>query len=539
MKLSREQALRYFESRLGQLRKSGATWMASCPWHGPDRNPSMSLDFDKNVFHCHACKEGGNIVQMEAKLNGLSKEQAMRAVAEFAGIPQEALPFDSNRTHEATYVYRDEHGVPLYEIRRFRFADGKKKFTFAKQDGKGWIYSSKGQKIVPYRLNELIVARQVFIVEGEKAADCLAEKLTEAGLAGVSVTSNPFGAGNWRPEFAPFFAGRDVAILPDNDEVGAKHAEAVAGNVAQYARAVKVVPLPDLEPKGDVVDFFAAGKTLEDVRKAVGQAPNWRPSEQRSGLLIPAHQFCSTIHDEIEWLVEGVIQLGANGIIAADPKGGKSWCAADLALAISTGGNWLGFACRQMPVALVSREDNPALTGWRLKHLAAARGIDIPCNLFVNSRSQSPQFMLTNTDQLAEMKAAIKQLDPGLIILDVFNVLHDADENDQTDIRKVLDAAAQLASGPQCSVCIVHHFRKSGAGDTSMTQQLRGSSAIAGWVEWLMGISLAEAGQKTRRAEFELKAAMSPEPVFFTIESNEQSAWLQVQQKAMAASWRN
>lgn len=52
-----------------------------------------------------------------------------------------------------------------------------------------------------------------------------------------------------------------------------------------------------------------------------------------------------------------------------------------------------------------------------------------------------------------------------------------------------------------------------------MTQRLRGSSAIAGWAEWLIGISMADEETKTRRMEFELKAAQPPDPIFYRIDS--------------------
>jgi hypothetical protein len=50
-----------------------------------------------------------------------------------------------------------------------------------------------------------------------------------------------------------------------------------------------------------------------------------------------------------------------------------------------------------------------------------------------------------------------------------------------------------------------------------MTQRLRGSSAIAGWAEWLIGLTLVDEVQKIRRMEFELKAAQPPDAIGFKI----------------------
>ena len=59
-----------------------------------------------------------------------------------------------------------------------------------------------------------------------------------------------------------------------------------------------------------------------------------------------------------------------------------------------------------------------------------------------------------------------------------------------------------------------------------MTQRLRGSGAIAGWAEWLIGISMTDEETKTRPMDFELKAAQPPDSVYYRIESDAVSAKL-------------
>lgn len=59
--------------------------------------------------------------------------------------------------------------------------------------------------------------------------------------------------------------------------------------------------------------------------------------------------------EEIEWLVRGVIQRGANGFICSNPKAGKSWLGVDLALSLALGGPWVDFLVpRRVKVALVT-----------------------------------------------------------------------------------------------------------------------------------------------------------------------------------------
>ena len=211
------------------------------------------------------------------------------------------------------------------------------------------------------------------------------------------------------------------------------------------------------------------------------------------------------------------------------PKGGKSWAAADLAISLALGSDWLGFRVpRPVRVALISREDNPSLTGWRIKHLFAGKSCTDPgrieTNLYIKSRKQSAELMLDNTEQVSELLAALKDLRAEFCIFDVFNVLHAADENDAQEMRAILRQLSRIQAEIGCACAVIHHWNKSDQG--SMTQRLRGSSAIAGWAEWLVGISMADEETKTRRMEFELKAAQPPDAIYYRIESTESASRL-------------
>ncbi len=234
--------------------------------------------------------------------------------------------------------------------------------------------------------------------------------------------------------------------------------------------------------------------------------------EDNARLLVPAKEFVNTLPDQIDYLVDGFIQRGANGAIAALSGAGKSWVGIDLALAVASGSDWMGHACRQAPVAIISREDNPALTGWRMRRLMQGRGLwGEPENLWVNSRNQSPEFYLDNPRQVGEMRRRLQQLQPELVILDVLNAMHSADENDQREMRRIVMNASRLTESiPNCSLAVIHHFNKAESG--SLRTRMRGSSAIAGWCEWIFGIRVSDPRTQPviREAEYDSKAGSSP-----------------------------
>jgi len=109
-------------------------------------------------------------------------------------------------------------------------------------------------------------------VEGERDADNLAR-------LGVAATTNPGGAGKWRPEYSEPLRDRDVVILPDNDEPGRKHAQQVEQRLKGIAASVRSVRIPGLPEKGDVSDYLAEGGTVEELRAIVAGSTTTPPEE--------------------------------------------------------------------------------------------------------------------------------------------------------------------------------------------------------------------------------------------------------------------
>jgi len=520
-----DQVRRYFEARLqGQRLSHRQELMVHCLFHD-DRNPSLSINMEKGLWRCHAgCGEGG-ILDFEEKFSNCDRQTAKATVAELMGEKQ---LFSRAQKPEAIYPYHDAQGRVVFEKVRY---PGKRFLQRRPTDKGGYDYKLGDLKKPLYRLPGLLVANEIFVCEGEKDADNVLaafakEKLPES--VRIAATTNFDGAGKWKEHYGPFFAGKKVVIFPDQDEIGRKHAEQVAASLFPFACGIKVVNLPGLPDKGDVSDFLEH-HSAADLVAEIKKTPQWCPSDSRRKLFVSAATFVSQAPEQVDWLVEGIIERGANGFFSAVPKGGKSWAAVDLAISLALGCNWLGFRVPEaVRVAVISREDNPSLTAWRIRHLSACRrGVNLgllDTNLYVNSRQQSPELMLDNPEQMTELLADLRSLKPRFAIFDVFNVLHCADENDNQEMRTILRQLSTIQAEIGCGIGVVHHYNKADQG--SMTQRLRGSSAIAGWAEWLIGISMADENTKTRRMEFELKAAQPPDPIYFRIDSSAESTKL-------------
>jgi len=180
---------------------------------------------------------------------------------------------------EATYPYRDENGLLLFEVVRYE----PKHFQQRRPDGKGgWIWNLHGVRRVLYRLPELLAAdpaQWVHVVEGEKDADAVRE-------LGLVATTNPGGARRWHLVDDSPLRGRRVAVIADKDETGRQHAEDVARRLLGKAAEVRLLEMPGDEVK-DVSDWIALqeGEKEEVARKLIGiveATPEWTGSCEKA-----------------------------------------------------------------------------------------------------------------------------------------------------------------------------------------------------------------------------------------------------------------
>ncbi|MFX1487299.1 MAG: hypothetical protein ACFFBS_09445, partial [Promethearchaeota archaeon] len=238
-------------------------YIAWCVFHkdGEGKPPHKpNLHFGFKGFNCFACGEKGTLRKLAAHLGIVDDSK------------KDGVEFQNSGDFENIYDYCDEEGQLLFQVVRKQG----KKFFQRRPDGKGgWIWDLEGVRRVLYNLSQLINKSDevVFIVEGEKDADVLIK-------LGLLATTNSGGADQWRQEYNEFLKGREIVILPDNDEPGLKHAKRIAKSLHNVVRSTKLVELPGLIPKGDVSDWLTSGHTIDDLLDVVSQTEHWKPSNE-------------------------------------------------------------------------------------------------------------------------------------------------------------------------------------------------------------------------------------------------------------------
>jgi energy-coupling factor transporter ATP-binding protein EcfA2 len=262
---------------------------------------SLAIDTDKNTFFDHESNEGGGVLDLILRhdgiatrsqavdwlkehgialpaANGLQARMAQRRKEAMAARAAEKTVTDRVESTVtatakkpvkarviATYDYRAEDGSLLFQVQRFE----PKKFVQRRPAGDGWEYKVQGTRQVPYRLPELVAAplsSAIYIVEGEKDADRLA-------ALGLVATCNAGGAGKWKSCHSEHLKDRTVILIPDNDDAGREHVQKVAKSLKGIAAHIRIMELPGLPEKGDVSDWLDAGGTREQLTSTPTVSP--------------------------------------------------------------------------------------------------------------------------------------------------------------------------------------------------------------------------------------------------------------------------
>jgi putative DNA primase/helicase len=236
------------------------SYQCVCPVHKDSKaSLTISLNNGKLLLHCHAgCKTEDILKAVELTFNDIGDHETPHW--------KERLEYSKGRKIEAIYNYCDESGKYLYSKIRF---EGKE-IIYAYIDQKNDTYTlGRGSKqTVLYNLKKLIKAISdgypVYIVEGEKDADTL-------NRLGYTATT-PGGVGDWKKEFASYFTGAKVVILPDNDTPGLELKDRIMRDLKHYAHSISWT-LTSRTEKGDVTDYVVKeNHPNEDLKALVSAA---------------------------------------------------------------------------------------------------------------------------------------------------------------------------------------------------------------------------------------------------------------------------
>ena len=454
---------------------------------------SKELDLQKSTYYDFELGEGGGVVDIvrnygKVTISGsvaetLEKEFGIQRQTQKSLVPKQYI--------SKIYEYYNADGELGYQILRYE----PKTFRQRRPDGKGgWLNSVKDVEPLPYNLMGIMQNPDapIFIVEGEKAADALIK-------IGFVATTNSGGAGNFKPELADYFDGRNVVILPDNDNAGQEHADKVKRTLWGRASKIKVVSLSGLPPKGDVVDWLAQGNDAATLGEAVAKAsavteadisapePDALPEivADADGAQIVPFEVMTTNQlkamPPVTWAVDGLVTLHGFTVMYGAPASGKSFLAIDMALSIANGLAWQNRAVRRGSVLYIAGEGVGGM-GKRVRAWEAWHGKHDTANLYVLPTAVN----FRDEADIARLKCTIDSIGEQftMVVVDtVARALLGGEENSATDMGLFVDACDQIKAHTGSALLAVHHAGK----DTA--KGMRGSSSLLGGVDAAMSIT--------------------------------------------------
>ena len=479
---------RHFDIRPGQ---PGPWVKARCPLSSrhkhKDRNPSLGCNVETGGLKCHGCGLAGDIFKLWQSL----------------GLPQSPSGLNGAGSDPAGYLkkytYRTAGRSVAYEV--FRMPD--KQFPVKSPKG----YGLKGVERVPYRLPEMVAVTDtdIFCCEGEKDADT---------VAAMGFTATATVGGSSRTDFskeALYFKGRHCIILPDADKPGRTYADNLAAALAPYARSVKILQLPDLEPDSgqDVTDWAGKFDTLTDAGEElsrladqaveIGLQESPEPEVLEAVKPLPYFSVQKIAALEIppqKWIVRDLIPAGEIGICYGDAKAGKSLLLYCMGLHIERREPWLQmFETEHVRTLFLAREDPARRIQKRQEEMLSGYG-------FTEQEKETFFFVMREPFDLMEERdfasllQTIEETGAELVILDVLGkMIGGVEENSAKDFARVVKALEVLRDfrpEPLTILC-VDHTRKTppgSSGDTEISpHDLKGTALKRGAADFLISFS--------------------------------------------------
>jgi RecA-family ATPase len=460
----------------------------------------------------HEAGQGGGVLDLVQTQKQLANGEALNWLRAERLLPTREEPTRKDGQIAASYNYHDHHGTLVFQVVR----KVPKAFVQRRPNGNGgWIWNLNGVERVPYRLPELLRAAPltpVFICEGEKDCDALHERCLVA-------TTNPEGAGKWQPDMSAHLLGRDVVILPDNDQAGEQHAKDVAGKLHGIARSIRILRLPGLPAKGDVVDWLACGGTADDLERLAAEAPTYEPERKPNGqdwhgdagetgqrtqdkpqtciirVIYPTGLACVPVPPRL-WIVQDWLPIGTVTGNYGDGGVGKTLLSQVLQTSCATHIPWvgqvalqcksLGLYCEDSEEELHRRQDDiNAVFGLTYSHLADMRWISgvgddwTLVNFTADGRMQT-------TERWNSLVHEVKACGARLVLLDTAADLFGGNENDRGQVRRFISLLAGLARDIDGAVLLNCHPSRSGlasgnldGGSTAWSNSFRSRWSLA------------------------------------------------------------
>jgi RecA-family ATPase len=169
---------------------------------------------------------------------------------------------------------------------------------------------------------------------------------------------------------------------------------------------------------------------------------------------------------ERQWLVPKLVPGKTVTLLSGDGGTGKSLVALQLAIAVSTGSEWLGMKVQSGNVVVISAEDDEDEIHRRMSDIlrALGKGFHDCSNLTLRSLAGEDALLAVEAENVLkpsplfnELEQCAQENEPALIVIDTLADVFPSNENDRAKARQFIGITRGLAMRNNCAVIILAH----------------------------------------------------------------------------------
>jgi AAA domain-containing protein/uncharacterized protein DUF3854 len=331
-------------------------------------------------------------------------------------------------------------------------------------------------------------AKPLVVTEGEfKTLSAFQHGLLCVGLTGVwGWKTKADGTSQTIPDLELInVRGRAATIVFDSDvslNGQVKRARHALGKEL-YKRGASTVYIVDLPASNGAKVGLDDYLKSEGLDAYLGLDVFAQPPTDIPPFLEPISTLLSAPEEPLEWGIEGMQPVGANGWRIAPPKVGKSWGMIEECYCLATAQPVYGHfrVPRQRRVMMIEEEDPKRRVKRRLERIINAHGGRAPSDEFFKV-SIKKGFRLDEPKWREVFEFEIKSFMPEFCYLDVFNRLHVKDINDAQAMSEIVLFLDQLNRDYETAFIALHHDRKNGQGGDAHNE-IMGSRVLGGFAD--------------------------------------------------------
>ncbi len=258
-------------------------------------------------------------------------------------------------------------------------------------------------------------------------------------------------------------------------------------------------------------------KTL--LIEQVALSPPWSPPKN----FFTAGDLLSTSYEQKRPIIaKGIMPDNSHIIFSGESGVGKSLLRLELSLHLIMGWEWLGFEIpTARKVAIFQYENSEQIEQTRLRRMCYGLGIREISKGHLSYVDRKNRINLSLKGDRKRLQELVRESEAEVIFYDCLSNLHSAKENDNIQMRDVLDSLTEINAVLGTSCVLIHHFGKPTEGQAN-AYRTRGASSITDWAVTAAAFTVKPNEHKIlRQLEFiKVRDGAIPKPLLLERDEN-------------------